>query len=80
MAITASILVDTLQGDGGLGCMLSQSLKHGISIYVFWQIVFFSAFIGVISVYVMNFAEVLLTPQKRASLMGNLAFRRREKV
>ena len=34
MAITASILVDTLQGDGGLGCMLSQSLKHAMSIYV----------------------------------------------
>ncbi len=45
MAITASILVDTLQGDGGLGCMLSQSLKHAMSIYVFWLIVFFSAFI-----------------------------------
>ena len=42
MAITASILVDTLQGDGGLGCMLSQSLKHAMSIYVFWIIVFFS--------------------------------------
>ncbi len=27
MAITASILVDTLQGGNGLGCMLSQSLK-----------------------------------------------------
>lgn len=43
MAITASILVDTLQGDGGLGCMLSQSLKHAMSIYVFWDIVLVSA-------------------------------------
>ena len=42
MAITASILVDTLQGDGGLGCMLSQSLKHAMSIYVFWDIVLVS--------------------------------------
>ncbi|MGN0503338.1 MAG: ABC transporter permease, partial [Ruminococcus sp.] len=49
MAITASILVDTLQGDGGLGCMLSQSLKHAMSIYVFWDIVVFSAVIGVLS-------------------------------
>ena len=48
MAITASILVDTLQGDGGLGCMLSQSLKHAMSIYVFWDIVVFSAVIGVL--------------------------------
>jgi ABC-type nitrate/sulfonate/bicarbonate transport system, permease component len=80
MAITASILVDTLQGDGGLGCMLSQSLKHGISIYVFWQIVLFSAFIGVASVYAMNLAEVLLTPQKRAKLLGSLSFKRREEL
>lgn len=36
MAITASILVDTLQGGGGLGCMMSQSLKHAMTIYVFW--------------------------------------------
>ena len=39
--------VDTLQGDGGLGCMLSQSLKHAMSIYVFWDIVLVSAVIGV---------------------------------
>lgn len=75
MAITASILVDTLQGDGGLGCMLSQSLKHGISMYVFWQIVFLSAVIGVLSVYLMNLIEVLSTPQKRASLLGGFGRR-----
>lgn len=49
MAITASILVDTLQGDTGLGCLMSQSLKGAMTRYVFWQIVFFSAFIGVMS-------------------------------
>lgn len=57
MAITASILVDTLQGDGGLGCMLSQSLKHAMSIYVFWLIVFFSAFLGIVSGYVIGWLE-----------------------
>lgn len=62
MAITASILVDTLQGDGGLGCMLSQSLKHAMSIYVFWIIVFFSAFIGIFSGYLIGFIERLVTP------------------
>lgn len=67
MAITASILVDTLQGDGGLGCMLSQSLKHAMSIYVFWLIVFFSAFIGVFSGYLMGFIEGLVSPEKRGS-------------
>lgn len=62
MAITASILVDTLQGGGGLGCMLSQSLKHAMSIYVFWQIVFFSAFIGILSYYLMGLIEKLVLP------------------
>ena len=66
MAITASILVDTLQGDGGLGCMLSQSLKHAMSIYVFWLIIFFSAFIGIFSSYLMGVLELLFTPQKQA--------------
>jgi ABC-type nitrate/sulfonate/bicarbonate transport system, permease component len=65
MAITASILVDTLQGDGGLGSMLSQSLKHAMSIYVFWLIVFFSAFIGIFSAYFMGFLEKAVLPHKR---------------
>jgi ABC-type nitrate/sulfonate/bicarbonate transport system permease component len=64
MSITASILVDTLQGDGGLGCMLSQSLKHAMSIYVFWQIVFLSAIIGILSFYLMGVIEKLFMPHK----------------
>ncbi len=66
MAITASILVDTLQGGGGLGCMLSQSLKHAMSIYVFWQIVFLSAIIGILSYSLMSLIERFLSPYKRA--------------
>lgn len=65
MAITASILVDTLQGDGGLGCMLSQSLKHAMSIYVFWDIVVFSAVIGVLSCSFMGWIENAVSPLKR---------------
>lgn len=65
MAVTASILVDTLQGDGGLGCMLSQSLKHAMSIYVFWLIVLFSAFVGVFSGKIMGWLELLVSPWKR---------------
>ena len=64
MAITASILVDTLQGGGGLGCMLSQSLKHAMTIYVFWQIVFFSAIIGILSYYLMSVIEKLAAPHR----------------
>lgn len=67
MAITASILVDTLQGDGGLGCMLSQSLKHAMSIYVFWLIIFFSAFIGIFSGKLMGWIELLVSPWKRST-------------
>ena len=65
MAITASILVDTLQGDGGLGCMLSQSLKHAMSIYVFWDIVVFSAVIGVLSCSLMGWIENAVSPLTR---------------
>jgi NitT/TauT family transport system permease protein len=66
MAITASILVDTLQGDGGLGCMLSQSLKLAMSIYVFWQIVIFSAVIGIMSSWLIGIIENFLSPHKRS--------------
>ncbi len=65
MAITASILVDTLQGGGGLGCMLSQSLKHAMTIYVFWQIVFLSAIVGILSYYLMSVIEKAVSPYKR---------------
>ncbi len=64
MALTASILVDTLQGDGGLGCMLSQSLKHAMSIYVFWQIILLSAVVGILSCYLMGVIEKIVTPYK----------------
>lgn len=65
LAITASILVDTLQGDGGLGCMLSQSLKHAMSINVFWLIVFFSALIGILSGKIIGLIENVVAPWRR---------------
>ena len=65
MAITASILVDTLQGGIGLGCLLSQSPKGAMTRYVFWDIVFFSAVIGILSFYIMGVAEMILCPYKR---------------
>lgn len=67
LAITASILVDTLQGGGGLGCMLSQSLKHAMSIYVFWEIVFLSAMVGILSYYLMTVLERLVSPMSKTS-------------
>ena len=65
MAITASILVDTLQGGTGLGCMLSQSLKGGMTRLVFWDIVLISAVIGILSYWLMCVIEKLLCPYKR---------------
>ncbi|MCI5971073.1 MAG: ABC transporter permease subunit [Oscillospiraceae bacterium] len=65
MAITASILVDTLQGGIGLGCLLSQALKGAMTRYVFWQIVFFSAIIGILSFSIMGLLEYIICPYKR---------------
>ena len=65
MAITASILVDTLQGGVGLGCLLSQSLKGAMTRYVFWQIVLFSAFIGIMSFYLIGVIEKMVSPHNR---------------
>lgn len=65
MAITAAILVDTLQGGAGLGTVLSQSLKHATTIYIFWQIVFLSAIIGILSFYLMVLLEQAISPYKR---------------
>jgi putative hydroxymethylpyrimidine transport system permease protein len=67
MAVTASILVDTLQGGIGLGCLLSQALKGAMTRYVFWQIVFFSAIIGILSFSVMGLLEYVLCPYKRSA-------------
>ena len=78
MAITASILVDTLQGDGGLGCMMSQSLKHAMSIYVFWDIVVFSAFIGIFSCFLMGLLEKLIVPQQRVKIFARFRHSRKE--
>lgn len=70
MAITASILVDTLQGGIGLGCLLSQSLKGAMTRYVFWDIVVFSAVIGIFSFYLMGIIETILCPYKRVGRKG----------
>lgn len=79
MAVTASILVDTLQGDGGLGCMLSQSLKHAMSIYVFWQIVVLSAVVGILSCSLMGVIENIVSPQKRIYRMQKKSEKKQRK-
>ena len=65
MAITASILVDTLQGGIGLGCLLSQSLKGAMTRYVFWQIILLSALIGITSFILIGVLEKIVCPYAR---------------
>lgn len=65
LAITASIIVDTLQGGLGLGCLLSQYLKGSMTRYVFWQIVIISAAIGILSFVLMGAIEKLLSPHNK---------------
>lgn len=67
MAVTASILVDTLQGGIGLGCLLSQSLKGAMTRYVFWQIILLSAAIGILSFVLINMLEKAVCPYNRSS-------------
>ena len=62
MAVTASILVDTLQGGVGLGCLLSQSLKGAMTRYVFWQIVVLSAIVGILSFVLIGEIEKRVCP------------------
>lgn len=62
MAVTASILVDTLQGGVGLGCLLSQSLKGAMTRYVFWQIVILSAIVGILSFVLISAIEKRVCP------------------
>jgi len=45
--------------------MMSQSLKHAMTIYVFWQIVFFSAIVGILSYQLMVWLEKLVSPYRR---------------
>lgn len=67
MAITASILVDTLQGGIGLGCLLSQSLKGAMTRYVFWQIVLLSAAVGILSFVVIGAVEKKVCPYNQTA-------------
>ncbi|MGN0174002.1 MAG: ABC transporter permease [Acutalibacteraceae bacterium] len=66
MAVTASVLVDTLQGDGGLGNVLSVAIggKYATKL-IFWDCVFLSAIVGVLSYTLMGWLQNLCTPQNR---------------
>lgn len=64
LAITASVLVDTLQGGNTLGGLISQSLKGVPSYYVFWDIVLICGAIGVGSSALMGLLDFIFCPYR----------------
>ena len=76
MAVTAAVLVDTLQGDGGLGVILSQAVRTQYTAReILWVCIFLSGIVGVLSFSLMGLLEKLFTPQIRARI-----FKRRKKA
>jgi NitT/TauT family transport system permease protein len=66
MAVTASILVDMLGSKGGIGVRILYSL-YSNSTDIFWASVVTSALMGIISYYMVIFAEKLCLPWQRTS-------------
>ncbi|MHB8062227.1 MAG: ABC transporter permease [Ruminiclostridium sp.] len=67
MAVTASILVDMLGSSSGIGVKILYSL-YSNSTDIFWAAVITSAFMGIISFYVVVIAEKILLPWQNVSL------------
>lgn len=66
MSITASILIDMLGSSGGIGVKLLYSLYSGTK-DVFWASVVTSAFMGIISYFIIVSVEKICIPWKRQS-------------
>lgn len=66
MAVTASILVDMLGSKSGIGVKILYSLYSNSS-KIFWAAVVTSALMGILSFYLVIFAENRLLPWKKAS-------------
>lgn len=64
MSITASILIDMLGSSGGIGVKLLYSLYSGAK-DVFWASVVTSAFMGIISYFIVILAEKICMPWKK---------------
>ena len=61
MAVTASILVDMLGSKSGIGVKILYSL-YSNSTNIFWASVITSAFMGIISYYIVVFIQKILLP------------------
>lgn len=66
MAVTASILVDMLGSKSGIGVKILYSL-YSNSANIFWASVITSAFMGIISYYIVIFAERLCLPWQNSA-------------
>ena len=66
MAVTASILVDMLGSKSGIGVKILYSL-YSNSTNLFWASVFTSAFMGIISYYIVIFVERFCLPWQNAA-------------
>lgn len=64
LAITASVLIDTLEGGTTLGGMISSSLSGKPSYFIFWQIVFICAVVGIGSSALMGLIEKFVCPYR----------------
>ncbi|HEX3038468.1 MAG TPA: ABC transporter permease [Oscillospiraceae bacterium] len=64
MAVTASILVDMLGSSNGIGVKILSAL-YSSSSEIFWSSVVTSAFMGIISYYIIILAEKLFLPWKK---------------
>jgi len=64
MSITASILVDMLGSSGGIGVKLLYALYSGTR-DIFWGSVITSAFMGIISYFIVVFFERICIPWKK---------------
>lgn len=67
MAVTASILVDMLGSKSGIGVKILYSL-YSNSTDIFWASVVTSAFMGIISYYIVIVAERIFLPWQNASV------------
>jgi len=66
LAVTASILVDSLGAAGGIGYNMTYSLYTG-TYSIFWASVLCSAAMGILGYYAMVLLEQVFMPWKRAS-------------
>jgi NitT/TauT family transport system permease protein len=65
LAITASIIVDTLSGSEGIGYLITHSLYSG-QVLIFWSSVLISALMGALSFFLVSVIELLAQPYKYA--------------